>query len=153
MNFNTLPNLIALAILVAVFRAILRRGTTERLHLWLAGWVLILVHFAAQFLNAGEGTLGRLIAAVSYDSLALASIAFLISVSTVASDRRRQILMAIAISLPALAFINGVIWDVNSSSYYYAATLVGVVFPTILFCRYYKQVTLYSLGMVSGTVL
>lgn len=153
MNFNTLPNLIALAILVAVFRAILRRGTTERLHLWLAGWVLILVHFAAQFLNAGEGTLGRLIAAVSYDSLALASIAFLISVSTVASDRRRQILMAIAISVPALAFINGVIWDVNAPSYYYAATLVGVVFPTFLFCRYYKQVTLYSLGMVGGTVL
>jgi diguanylate cyclase (GGDEF)-like protein len=153
MNFNTLPNLVALAILVAVFRAILRRGTTERLHLWLAGWVLILIHFAAQFLNAGEGTLGRLIASVSYDSLALASIAFLISVSNVASDRRRQILMAIAIGVPALTFINGVIWDVNAASYYYAATLACVALPTILFCRYYKQLTLYSAGMVSGAVL
>jgi len=40
MDFNTLPSLIALAILVVVFRAILRQSTSERLHLWLTGWIL-----------------------------------------------------------------------------------------------------------------
>ena len=49
MNFSTLPNLAALAILVAVFWAISRKETAERLHLWLAGWFLVLLHFTAQF--------------------------------------------------------------------------------------------------------
>ena len=52
MNFSILPDLIALAILVAVFRAILRQATNERLHLWLAGWILVLIHFLGQFANA-----------------------------------------------------------------------------------------------------
>ena len=51
MNFETLPSLIALAILVVVFRAILRQGTSEPLHLWLTGWILVLVHFVSQFVN------------------------------------------------------------------------------------------------------
>jgi len=32
MNFNILPSLVALAILVVVFEAILRQGAAERLH-------------------------------------------------------------------------------------------------------------------------
>ena len=83
MNFSVLPNLIALAILVAVFRAILRQGTTQRLHLWLAGWFLVLMHFAAQFLDTGRGDWSQVATTISLDALILASVAFLISVSTI----------------------------------------------------------------------
>ena len=65
MNFNTLPSLIALAILVVVFRAILRQGTSERLHLWLTGWILVLVHFVAQFVDVGQGTWDHIASAVN----------------------------------------------------------------------------------------
>ncbi|HEX8812108.1 MAG TPA: hypothetical protein VF742_08960, partial [Terracidiphilus sp.] len=94
MNFDTLPNLIALAILVVVFRAILRQGTSERLHLWLAGWVLVLVHFVAQFVDVGQGLWDRLASALSLNALESASVAFLISVSGAAHNRRRQLLLA-----------------------------------------------------------
>ena len=94
MNFNTLPSLIALAILVVVFRAILRQSTNERLHLWLTGWILVLVHFGAQFLDVGQGHWNRVATAVSLNALELASIAFLVSVSHVANNARRQFLLA-----------------------------------------------------------
>jgi hypothetical protein len=58
MNFSTLPNLIALAILVVVFWAISRKAISEQVHLWLIGWVLVLVHFAAQFAATASGVHG-----------------------------------------------------------------------------------------------
>jgi hypothetical protein len=42
MNFSVLPSLVALAILLVIFAALLRQGSTERLDLWLAGWIFVL---------------------------------------------------------------------------------------------------------------
>src|SRR5271157_2423753 len=109
MNFNTLPSLIALAILVVVFWAILRRGTSERLHLWLTGWILVLIHFLAQFVDVGQGMWDRMASAVNLNALELASIAFLISVSRGASNRSRQLLLAAVIGVPAVLYTDAVI--------------------------------------------
>jgi diguanylate cyclase (GGDEF)-like protein len=152
MNFSVLPNLIALAILVAVFRAILRQGTTERLHLWLAGWILVLVHFAAQFLDTGRGIWSQFATSLNLDALLLAGVAFLISVSTIVdSDSRRQVLFASAIALPALAYTNAVIWQVTAQSFYYCLIAVGLTTTTVLFCRYYGRFTLYAGGVLIGS--
>ena len=152
MNFSVLPNLIALAILVAVFRAILRQGTTERLHLWLAGWILVLVHFAAQFLDTGQGIWSQVATAISLDALLMASVAFLISVSTIVdSDGRRQILFASAIAIPALAYTNAVIWEVTARSFYYGMVALGLTATTLLFCRYYGRLTLYAASVLTGS--
>ncbi len=145
MNFSLLPNLIALTILVAVFRAILRQGTTERLHLWLAGWILVLLHFAAQFPKVGDGTWGRIAAAASLDTLELASIAFLISVSSIlAADRRRQILLAAAIALPSLAYTNAVLWNVTAVGFYYGVIGLWLAATSALFFSYYGRLNLYA---------
>ncbi len=153
MNFSVLPNLIALAILVAVFRAILRQGTTQRLHLWLAGWFLVLMHFAAQFLDTGRGVWSQVATTISLDALILASVAFLISVSTIVdSDSRRQFLFASAISLPALAYTDAVIWGIEARFFYYALIAIGLIATSLLFCRYYGRVTLYSTGVVGATI-
>src|SRR5208283_1369290 len=114
MNFTTLPSLIALAILVVVFRAILRQGTSERLHLWLTGWILVLIHFVAEFLVLGQGLWNRVASALSLNALELASIAFLISVSHGANNRRRQVLLAGVIGVPAVLYSDAVIWDVTA---------------------------------------
>ena len=152
MNFNVLPNLVALAILVAVFRAILRQGTADRLHLWLAGWILVLAHFAAQFLDAGHGVWSQIATAISLDALILASIAFLISVSAiVGSDSRRRVLLASAIAVPALAYANAVIWEVTAPSFYYCLIALGLKAPPLLFCRYYGRVTLYAASVLAGS--
>jgi hypothetical protein len=56
MNFSVIPSLFSLAILVLVFAAIVRQSSTERLDLWLLGWVFVLAHFVAEFVRVGNGS-------------------------------------------------------------------------------------------------
>src|SRR5579883_1032159 len=153
MNFGILPNLIALAMLVAVFYAISRKAASEQVQLWLIGWVLVLVHFAAEFPAAGQGAMARVAMAISLDSLFLSSVAFLISVSALASSRRRQVLLAIAIAGPALAYINGLIWDVENPSYYYSLLATGLLASLLLFWRYSRRSNLYVAAVAFITAL
>lgn len=152
MNFNVLPSLIALAILVAVFRAILRAGTAERLHLWLAGWVLVLLHFVAQFAGTGHGSWDRVSMAVSLDALILASVAFVISMSVVANSRRRQILLAAVLGVPAVLFTTAVIWDVTARNFYYALIALAFVGTLTVVWSLFRYPTAYVAGISIGSV-
>ena len=146
MIFSTLPNLIALAILVAVFWTISRKQTSERLHLWLAGWFLILLHFTAQFLGADQQTVHPLMDTISFDCLILASIAFVISVSSVARTLQRQIAIGTAMAIPCLALGNGAIWKIQNHDYYYFFIAVLVVVPLEVLRRY-QGIDLYFAGV------
>ncbi len=150
MNFSVLPSLIALAILVAVFWAILREGSSERLHLWLMGWVLVLLHFVAQFLDVGQGLRHRVMSAVSLDALQLATIAFLISVSPVANTRRRQILLAAVVGVPALLYTDALVWEVTSRIFYGAVIVLGFSGVALLVWNYYLKITAYVVGLLAG---
>lgn len=151
MNFSTLPNLIALAILVGVFWAISRKDTSERLHLWLAGWFLVLLHFAAQFLSPENGSANKFLTAAEIDFLMLASIAFVISVSSIATTLHRQILMAVTIALPCLAYTNGVIWNIASHPFYYVVIAIGGLAPIAIFWRLHNKSDLYTVSVLIAT--
>jgi diguanylate cyclase len=153
MNFSTLPNLAALAMLVAVFWAISRKETAERLHLWLAGWFLVLLHFAAQFFTTSNGDGATWLIAASFDCLVLASVAFLISVSRVATTLQRQLVMSLAIAVPCLAYSNATLWEIKSPAYYYFVIVCGVVIPLETFRRLYQKFDLYAAGVVATTLL
>jgi diguanylate cyclase (GGDEF)-like protein len=151
MNFTTLPNIIALAILVGVFWAISRKNTSERLHLWLAGWFLVLLHFAAQFLAPVNRPENKFLAAAEIDFLMLASIAFVISVSTIATTWRRQVLMAVTIAFPCLAYANGEVWGIASHPYYYVVIAVGGLAPIAIFWRLHNKSDLYTFAVLTAT--
>jgi len=147
MNFNTLPSLIALAILVVVFRAILRQSTSERLHLWLTGWVLVLVHFAAQFVDVGHGLWDRIVSAVSLNTLEAASIAFLISVSQRANTRGRQILLAAVVGIPAMVYTDAALWDITLPAFYYGVIVVALTGAVLVIWKFYGKITPYVIGL------
>ena len=146
MNFNTLPSLVALAILVVVFRAILRQSN-ERLPLWLIGWFLVLIHFVAQFVDAGHGLWDRIATGISLTALELAGIAFLISVSRTATTRGRQLLLAAVIAIPAAAYTNAVVWDVTRHAVYYGIIALGVAGVLLAIWGFNRRVTLYVTGL------
>ena len=52
MDWNSLPDLLAFAALVAVFSSLLPRKADSSLRLWLAAWILIVAHFGAKFSDA-----------------------------------------------------------------------------------------------------
>ncbi len=155
MNFNVLPSLVALAILVVVFRAILRQGAAERLHLWLTAWILVLVHFVAQFVDSGHGLLDQVATAVSLGALELASIAFLISMSPRANNRRRQLLLGAVLGFPALAYTAAVVWGLTAHTFYYAVVLAGYAATSLLVWNWYRKASshmLYVFGLLSASL-
>ena len=153
MNFNVLPSLVALAILVVVFRAILRQGAAERLQLWLTAWILVLIHFVAQFVDVGHGPWDRVASAVSLGALELASIAFLISMSPRASNRRRQLLLGAVLGFPALAYTTAVVWELTAHSFYYGVVLVALTATSLLAWNWYRETPSYLFGLLLASVV
>lgn len=143
MNFTTLPSLVALAALVVVFRAILRQSTNERLHLWLLGWILVLVHFVAQFVDVGAGPWTRMATAINLNALELAGIAFLISVSSAATTRGRQLLLAAVIAIPAMAYTDAAIWDVSARVFYYGVIALAFAGTIFVIWSFHRNITTY----------
>ncbi len=153
MNFHILPSLVALAILVAIFRFILRQATSERLQLWLTGWCLVLVHFAAQFVDVEPGLVDKLATTVSLGSLELASIVFLISVSPVATTRRRQLQLVAGLGLPAFVYTIAVIWEVPSHGLYYVVIVSAAAAVLWLLWYLYRKVSSYVMTVTLGCLL
>jgi len=152
MHLSVLPNLVALTVLVLVFWAISRKASTERLKLWLAGWMLILLHFADQFVEADQGLWGQITAVGSLVCLILATVAFLISVSFSASHRRRQLELAIATAVPAIAYIVAALQDAGNA-YYYVIIALAAIAP-VLACRSgFWQSKLKLFSGLSGVVV
>ena len=136
MNFTILPNLTALSVLVAVFWAISRKATTQRVRLWLLGWFLILLHFAASLFPATASSLWpQLASAMSLGCLILASVAFLTSVSPAVCGPRREAQFAMAIAVPAFAYANGAILGIGDPDYYYCVIAIGALGPSLLLWR------------------
>ena len=70
MNWSELPDLAAVVLLACVFASISRRRPTRISRIWLIGWLMILVHFAAFLFTKMPGTWGTLAAIVGLVSLA-----------------------------------------------------------------------------------
>jgi diguanylate cyclase (GGDEF)-like protein len=153
MNFNVLPSLVALAILVVVFRAILRQGAAERLQLWLTAWILVLIHFVAKFVDVGHGPWDHVASAVNLGALELASIAFLISMSPRASTRRRQLLLGAVLGLPALAYTTAVVWELTAHGFYYGVVLVALTATSLLAWNWYRETPSYLFGLLLASVV
>jgi len=148
MNYSILPSLLALATFVAIFRSILRQSTSERLDLWFAGWMLVLVHFVAQFVDVGRGPWHHVATALSWNALELAGIVFLISVSPKANSRRRQLLLGGILGIPAVLYTDAVIWKLSLPAFYIAIVLLALAGIWLLIWRFYRRITAYVAGLL-----
>jgi diguanylate cyclase len=76
-NWSTLPDLGAVALLTLAFASVARRGQTPVSRLWLIGWVMIALHFAAQIFAPAPGVWGSIASVIAYDALAWGGILFM----------------------------------------------------------------------------
>jgi diguanylate cyclase len=153
LNFNALPSLIAIAILVAVFAAISRQQTNQRVQFWLVGWALVLLRSLVQFAHASSPHLDNFNLAISLNSLILASIAFLVSVAPKATSLRRQLVVTAVLGVPALIYSNAMIWDVSSHNFYYTLLAMALLAEFVLLWRWYRTITPYVICIVSGSLV
>ena len=128
MDWNSLPDLLAFAALAAVFSSLLPRKADSNVRLWLAAWILIVVHFAAKFSDASGVAIVP--SSIVGCTLVLAALAFMWA----AVSRRmtwRGLLVFAALGIPQLAYIELAVFDGIPAPYYLAATVLGFVLPAI----------------------
>lgn len=76
LNWSTFPDLVAVALLVCAFASVERQGQSKVSTLWLTGWVLIALHFAASIYAQLPGTRGDIASFLTLSSLVCAGVLF-----------------------------------------------------------------------------
>jgi diguanylate cyclase len=152
LNFKALPALIALAILVAVFAAISRQHTKERVRLWLVGWAFVLLRSIIQFIHPAGAAWKNLDFAIGMGALELASVAFVVSVAPRATSTQRQLVLGAVLGIPALTFTNAMIWGVTSHALYYIVVLVALTSTLSLVWSWYRKISAYVVCIAIGSV-
>lgn len=76
-NWIELPDLLAVALLAGAFASVARRGHTSVSRIWLTGWLVIVLHFAAFLFVGTPGVWGNLAEAVGIAALTSAGLLFM----------------------------------------------------------------------------
>ena len=77
MNWTELPDLAAVALLAGAFASVARRGNTAVYKVWLTGWLVIVLHFAAFLFLTAPGIWGKVAESVGLIALTWAGILFM----------------------------------------------------------------------------
>jgi diguanylate cyclase (GGDEF)-like protein len=142
-NFNALPAVIALTVLVTVFAAIRRQPTKERVNLWLTGWAFILLDAVVEFAHSSGVRIAQVEHAIGLCAMLMASVAFVVSVAPQATTWRRQLVISLVLGLPALAYSNAFLWGVNANQFYYAVVVLGLLAVLRMLWSWYQEITPY----------
>lgn len=96
MNWSELPDLMAVVLLAGVFASISRRNHTKISIVWLFGWLMIVLHFAAFMFTNSHGIWGTLAGVVGLIALACAGTLFMwASLPYPLDNTSRRILLAL----------------------------------------------------------
>jgi len=118
LRYSSIPHLVAFAALVFVFWSMLRHHARRQVNSWLIAWTFVLLHFAAQLLNFGQGFWGTVLATISLLALDMAGIAFVHAASRI--DLARAAPIGLLVWAAALLAYGGlVVWGVEARLPYY----------------------------------
>ena len=77
MEWSKLPDLLAVGLLTSAFASVARRGQWSLSGLWLTGWVMIVLHFAAALFENAPGRWGDLAVFICLSSLVWGGLLFM----------------------------------------------------------------------------
>jgi two-component system NtrC family sensor kinase len=100
-----IPTFLIVGVLVIIFVCLKRHARSGRLTLWTVGWTLVFTHFLAQLLEPDHGPANSLLLAVDSGSLQAAAVTFLVSVSRVAEDYARRIVLLLVLGVPSAVYV------------------------------------------------
>jgi diguanylate cyclase (GGDEF)-like protein len=133
LSFGSLPDLLALTVLVFVFWSILRHSVGGQLPAWLLGWIFILLHFGVELFGGRPGALQTTVYCLAAIMLELAGAAFIYAAGGGQCTRRLRWVASTGI----LATVLYIVFDYASVSfagyYYAAATLLFASVVAVLF--------------------
>jgi signal transduction histidine kinase len=111
--FDKLPTILVLAVMVGIFVALRRHVKSPRLHLWIAAWVLIFVHFFVQIFEPADGNLTPLMFLIDLGCLQLSAMYFIASLTSFFENSRLTLSLLTLTGVPALAYTAGLAYELN----------------------------------------
>ena len=153
-----IPTVLTVAVLVVIFYFLQRHARSARLNMWMAGWVLVFIHFLAQLLEPATGEPSAHLVAIELGSLQAAAIAFLVSVSVVVEQKSRRLALLAISGIPSVLYAVLSAYDVHAR-WPYVLCLVACFGGASAFIWYvYRRVFWYTatiipvcLGMMAWT--
>lgn len=141
MNWNTFPDLVAIALLVCAFASVDRQGQSRVSTLWLTGWVLIALHFAASIYAQFPGLRGDIASLLSLSSLACAGVLFSFACVPYRQEKSaRWMLAALLVAynsyLLILSFFPSSRWALNIAAALFAILPLSV---TLVSYRHFRH--------------
>ena len=121
-DYSSLPDLVALTVLVGVFWSILRRRAAGQLYGWLVAWVFILLHFAIA-LFGGPGPQQAFALCLSEIMLDLAAAAFIYAAGQSAFTHRFKVCAGLGV-VATIAYIVFDWLSLTAVSWYFGAAAV-----------------------------
>jgi two-component system, NtrC family, sensor kinase len=121
---HSLPAVLVLGTLVAIFFALQRRHRSMRVRLWVTGWCLIFLRFAVDLVPA-HGRIDALVSTFQLAGLMLAGFVFLVSVSPIVERRTATLILLAQLTLACGGYAALVSWQVTAA-WPYVACLVSV---------------------------
>jgi diguanylate cyclase (GGDEF)-like protein/PAS domain S-box-containing protein len=130
-------DILILGLLVVLFASIYRKRASARLRFWLTGWSLVVLHFAvALFPVAAIGE--QWADSISTSALFLSGACFLFSVPVLSETVLGALLASVGVALPAVFYINYVIFSGRHVWPLYAAATITATAGIVLawcYCR------------------
>jgi two-component system NtrC family sensor kinase len=130
--FDKLPTILVLAVMVGIFVALRRHVKSARLHLWIAAWVLIFIHFFVQVFEPAVGDLPPVMFMIDLGCLQLSALYFIASLTSFFEDARLTLSLLTLTGVPAVAYTAGLAYDLKWRWLYISCTAI-IFYGTPLF--------------------
>lgn len=132
-------NILIIGVFVVLFASILCKRHSARLQFWVAGWLLVLLHFSAQLAHPATGVGESLSECVAISALLLSGVCFLLSSSPVSEGFWGRTLVASMIAAPALFYTNYLIFGGSHTLPLYIAASAGSAGGVALVWNFYRR--------------
>jgi signal transduction histidine kinase len=143
---HSLPAVLVLGTLVAIFFALHRRNRSTRVRLWIAAWCLILLRFAVDIVPAHSALGEEFVVALELTGLTLAGFVFLISVSPVIEHPAAASFLLGQFSVACVAYSALMAWQVTAG-WPYIACLLCIFMGGAAWTAYGKHRPLHAYGI------
>lgn len=130
--FDKLPTILVLAVMVGIFVALRRHVKSARLHLWIAAWGLIFVHFFVQIFEPADGNLTPTTFIIDLGCLQLSALFFVASLTSFFENKNLTLNLLALTGIPVSVYTVGLAYEVKWRSLYIACTAV-IFYGSILF--------------------
>jgi two-component system, NtrC family, sensor kinase len=148
---QSLPTVLVLGALVTVFFAVQRKHRSVRVRLWVLGWCLIFVRFAADLVPT-HGVLDQFIGTVQLTGLMLAGFVFLVSVSPVVEHSRPARVLLLQFSVASVTYAALLSWEVKTA-WPYVACLTLVFAGSAALIAYAERRAIHAYIVSIGSVV